>query len=50
MNIPEGWSLKVVNPDGEIVGSLCMGGYNLDIEIARTDLVDSIVEIVQDSL
>lgn len=45
--IKAGWELAIVNPDGEIVHTLYLQGYNLDKSLARDDVATDIHETVE---
>lgn len=47
MNIPEGYSLVVVNPDNQIVDSIDIGGMDLSKSLAVSDLGCSVAEIIK---
>lgn len=44
--IPEGYRLAIVGPDGNVIESIDLGGYNLDRGAARADLVNQIAAAV----
>jgi len=47
MKLPEGYKVLVVNPDGEVVGEIDIGEYDLEKQVARSVLINEIQEIAE---
>ena len=44
--IPEGWRLAVVGPDGDVEGTVDIGGYDLSKQMARVVVANDVLDII----
>jgi hypothetical protein len=46
MQIPEGWKVAVVRPDGTVADTVAIGGYDLEVPFAAGQLAYEVRDMV----